>query len=589
MREVLPELLRWWRAGETVGVGTVVATLQSAPRPPGASMLVGPDGEAVGSVSGGCVEGAVYELAQEVVESGDAGAPALRRQRRRRLRRRADLRRHPRRLRRDGLARDLPRARRRRRRHRGRPAGRGGHGGRAPGPGPGRPAPRRPRRRTDLSGAAAARSGSRAARRRRHRRRPRPAGRRAQRDPHLRAGRRASRRGDAGLRRRLRAARRGCWSSAPSTSPRPCARVGTFLGYHGDGVRRAAGVRDGHPLPRRRRGGRRLAAPLPARPRSRPVGSTRARCSACSPTTRSSTCPLLEVALRLPEVAYIGAMGSRRTHEDRLDRLREAGMTDDGARPGCPARSGSTSARGPRRRPRCPSPPRSSPSGGAARGPGSPTSTARSTTRPADVPDLSDLPGTRQVRASGSAETCCTKSHPAQHDLTQPPHRKESRMTRINVDRRRSRVPGRGGAADAPGPLPAGTPRARSGTVVGCDTSNCGACTVHLDGRSVKSLQRAGRPGRRRRGRRRSRASAQNGELHPMQKAFHECHALQCGYCTPGMIMAGDRPAQRQPRPDRAGDPRRARGQPLPLHRLPQHRQGRAAGRGGERRRARRR
>src|SRR6187551_2023598 len=60
----------WWEAGETVGVGTVVATFRSAPRPPGASMLVGPGGTAVGSVSGGCVEGAVYELAQSVVESG---------------------------------------------------------------------------------------------------------------------------------------------------------------------------------------------------------------------------------------------------------------------------------------------------------------------------------------------------------------------------------------------------------------------------------------------------------------------------------------------------------------------------------------
>ncbi|WP_028636467.1 XdhC family protein [Nocardioides sp. URHA0032] len=70
MRDVLPELLAWWRSGETVGVGTVVATFQSAPRPPGASMLVGPDGTAVGSVSGGCVEGAVYELGQSVVESG---------------------------------------------------------------------------------------------------------------------------------------------------------------------------------------------------------------------------------------------------------------------------------------------------------------------------------------------------------------------------------------------------------------------------------------------------------------------------------------------------------------------------------------
>ena len=70
MREVLPELMAWWEAGETVGVGTVVATFQSAPRPPGASMLVGPDESAVGSVSGGCVEGAVYELGQSVVESG---------------------------------------------------------------------------------------------------------------------------------------------------------------------------------------------------------------------------------------------------------------------------------------------------------------------------------------------------------------------------------------------------------------------------------------------------------------------------------------------------------------------------------------
>jgi len=70
MREVLPDLVRWWREGRSVGVGTVVATFRSAPRPPGASMLVGPAGEAVGSVSGGCVEGAVYELGQEVVASG---------------------------------------------------------------------------------------------------------------------------------------------------------------------------------------------------------------------------------------------------------------------------------------------------------------------------------------------------------------------------------------------------------------------------------------------------------------------------------------------------------------------------------------
>src|SRR4051794_22475327 len=61
----------WWRDGRTIGVGTVVATFRSAPRPPGASMLVGPSGEAVGSVSGGCVEGAVYDLAQSVVAAGE--------------------------------------------------------------------------------------------------------------------------------------------------------------------------------------------------------------------------------------------------------------------------------------------------------------------------------------------------------------------------------------------------------------------------------------------------------------------------------------------------------------------------------------
>jgi xanthine dehydrogenase accessory factor len=70
MREVLPELLTWWREGKSVGVGTVVATFRSAPRPAGASMLVGPDDTAVGSVSGGCVEGAVFELGKEVLDSG---------------------------------------------------------------------------------------------------------------------------------------------------------------------------------------------------------------------------------------------------------------------------------------------------------------------------------------------------------------------------------------------------------------------------------------------------------------------------------------------------------------------------------------
>src|SRR3954462_11175262 len=76
MRDVLADLETWWRAGDTVGLGTVVGTWKSAPRQPGASMLVGPDGTAVGSVSGGCVEGAVYELAEE---SRQTLAPVLQR------------------------------------------------------------------------------------------------------------------------------------------------------------------------------------------------------------------------------------------------------------------------------------------------------------------------------------------------------------------------------------------------------------------------------------------------------------------------------------------------------------------------------
>ncbi|MFR9801508.1 XdhC family protein [Pseudonocardia sp. RS010] len=67
MRDVVDQLEGWWKNGESAALATVVATFRSAPRQPGASMLVGPGGEAVGSVSGGCVEGAVYELGQEVL------------------------------------------------------------------------------------------------------------------------------------------------------------------------------------------------------------------------------------------------------------------------------------------------------------------------------------------------------------------------------------------------------------------------------------------------------------------------------------------------------------------------------------------
>ena len=77
-----------------------------------------------------------------------------------------------------------------------------------------------------------------------------------------------------------------------------------------------------------------------------------------------------------------------------------------------------------------------------------------------------------------------------------------------------------------------------TGTHVGCDTSQCGACVIHLNGVAVKSctalaLQAEGAEVTTIEG------VAQNGELHPMQEAFRDNHGLQCGFCTPGMIMAG--------------------------------------------------
>ncbi len=320
MREVLPQLLAWWESGETVGVGTVVATFQSAPRPPGASMLIGPDGSAVGSVSGGCVEGAVYELAQEVVGSGtpvlqrygvsdeDAFAVGLTcggildvfveqmdRERFPELEQVAEdveagrpvavatVIEHPdpawlgRRL----VLRD------------GRPHGSLGS------------ARADDAVADDAFGLLA--HGTNAT---------------------LTYGPDGERRGE-GMRVFV-------WAFAPK--PRmlvfgaidfaaAVARVGAFLGYH-------VTVCDARPVfatHSRFPQADQVVVSWPHRylAAEQEAGRIDSRTVLCVLTHDPKfDVPLLEVALRLPEVAYVGALGSRRTHHDRLDRLREAGMSD---------------------------------------------------------------------------------------------------------------------------------------------------------------------------------------------------------------------------------------------------------------------
>jgi carbon-monoxide dehydrogenase small subunit len=87
-----------------------------------------------------------------------------------------------------------------------------------------------------------------------------------------------------------------------------------------------------------------------------------------------------------------------------------------------------------------------------------------------------------------------------------------------------------------------------TGTHIGCDTTSCGACTVQLNGKPVKScallaVQADGMEVKTVEG------LAQNGSLHPIQEGFHEMHGLQCGYCTPGMMMTSSALLERNPHP----------------------------------------
>ena len=324
-RSRVQELLRWWEAGATVGVGTVIGTFRSAPRPPGAAMLVGPGRHAPSARSPVAAWRARSTNWRPRLPARARRPPrpaAVRRHRRRRVHRRPDLRRHHRRVRRgDRRGRRFPEF--------GALAASIAAGEPVAlatvtaGPTrPARPAPGGLDRRLAPATLGSARLDDAV---RDDARGLLATGRTATAD--LRPGRPAPRRGPVGLRLLLRARRRGCWSSGRSTSP-PRSPGSALPRLPGDGLRRPAGVRH------RASGSRR-----PTRWSSTGrTGTCRPQVDAGALDGRTVICvlthdpkfdvPVLADALRLP-VAYVGAMGSRR-HPPRPPRAgcREAGLTD---------------------------------------------------------------------------------------------------------------------------------------------------------------------------------------------------------------------------------------------------------------------
>ena len=91
---------------------------------------------------------------------------------------------------------------------------------------------------------------------------------------------------------------------------------------------------------------------------------------------------------------------------------------------------------------------------------------------------------------------------------------------------------------------------ALTGTHVGCDTGQCGACTIHLDGRAVKACNMLAAQANGAAVVTIEGLAAADGTMHPMQAAFKECHGLQCGFCTPGMVMSAIDLVERHPKAD---------------------------------------
>ena len=376
-------------------------------------MLVGPDGTAVGSVSGGCVEGAVYEEAKDVVETGEPTLRALRRQRRRRLRRRPDLRRDPRRLRRVDLPGVVPRARGDRRVGRPRTSR----------------SPSSPWSRAPTTGWAGGWCSGPTARRARSAcsawttpSPPTPAGMLAAgRTGLLHVGHDGERRGDdltLFVNSFAPPARMVVFGAIDFAAA--VARVGAFLGYR-------VTVCDARPVfatPKRFPDADEVIVEWPHRYLQAEVDAGRIdeRTVLCVLTHDPKfDVPLLEVALRHP--------GRLRRRDGLAAHPRGAAGPAAPRRgcprrrsPGCPRRSGWTSAPGRRRRPRSRSPRRSSPGAGAAPGSGWPAPTARSTRPPT-------AEGRHGVRRPGCASSIAEKGYRFRYAAAAPDARSRACRT----------------------------------------------------------------------------------------------------------------------------------------------------------------
>ena len=181
---------------------------------------------------------------------------------------------------------------------------------------------------------------------------------------------------------------------------------------------------------------------------------------------------------------------------------------------------------------------------------------------------------TRSRTSASGTSTCPPRRMRVWQAIQRAAPARGGELMKVYDHRQRRAADRRRRAAAAAGALPARRRAGCTATNIGCDTTSCGACTVLVDGESVKSARCSPRRPTARAVTTLEGLAGPDGELHPVQAAFRAEHGLQCGFCTPGMVMAAVGLLAENPRPHRARGPRGPGGQPLPLHRLPQHRAG---------------